>query len=257
MKQIKENSGILAVHAEDHELFEGIVHTAESEIHAIKRIIDLAKATKCKIHFVHVSTKEGLDIIKENKIELDISCESTPHHTILNTNEIESTKYYCEPPLRDKQNQESILNSIIKGEIDMMATDHAPHSVQDKKEGKPGFSGLEITAPVMIDLYKRNKITLKRIYEILVWNPIRRFGIKNVGQIKEGYNADLVIIDENKEQVINVNKFFSKGKNSPFDGMKVTGSIIKTIVNGKTVFDGKDVIQSGMGKVLQNQVDFQ
>ena len=198
-----------------------------------------------------------MDIINKNKIDLDISCEATPHHTILNTNDIESTRYYCEPPLRDKENQESILSSIIKGEIDMMATDHAPHSVQDKKEGKPGFSGLEITVPVMIDLYKRDKITLERIYEILVWNPIRRFGIKNIGRIKEGYNADLVIIDENKEQIINVNKFFSKGKNSPFNGMRLTGSITKTIVNGKIVFDGKDIIHSDMGNILQNQVDFQ
>ena len=257
MKKIRENNGILAIHAENHELFDGIVHTIESEIQAIKRIIDLAKITECKIHFVHVSTKEGLDIIKKNKIDLDVSCEATPHHTILNTNDIESTRYYCEPPLRDKENQESILSSIIKGEIDMMATDHAPHSVQDKKEGKPGFSGLEITVPVMIDLYKRDKITLERIYEILVWNPIRRFGIKNIGRIKEGYNADLVIIDENKEQVINVNKFFSKGKNSPFNGMKLTGSITKTIVNGKIVFDGKDIIHADMGNILQNQVDFQ
>ena len=109
----------------------------------------------------------------------------------------------------------------------------------------------------MIDLYKRDKITLERIYENLVWNPIRRFGIKNIGRIKEGYNADLVIIDENKEQVINVNKFFSKGKNSPFNGMKLTGSITKTIVNGKIVFDGKDIIHADMGNILQNQVDFQ
>ena len=83
-----------------------------------------------------------------------------------------------------------------------------------------------------------------------------RFGIMYSGKIKEGYIADLVVFDENKEQIINVNKFFSKGKNSPFDGMKITGSITKTIVNGKMVFDGKNIINSGMGKVLQNQLDF-
>ena len=255
MKKIRENNGILAIHAENHELFDGIVHTIESEIQAIKRIIDLGKLTRCKIHFVHVSTKEGIEIIIKNKKDLDISCEATPHHMILNNNMDKS--YNCEPPIRDKKDQESIFNSVINGDIDIMGTDHAPHSVKDKKEGKPGFSGLEVTVPLMIDLYKKDKISLQRIYEMLVDNPITRFGLKNIGQIKEGYNADLIIIDENKEQIINVENFFSKGKSSPFNGMKVSGTITKTIINGQIVFDGKNIIQSGIGKILKKQIDFE
>lgn len=255
MKKIKECESILAIHAEDRQLFDGVKHTVESEIQSIKRIIDLGKLTRCKIHFVHVSTKEGIEIIIKNKKDLDISCEATPHHMILNNNMDKS--YNCEPPIRDKKDQESIFNSVINGDIDIMGTDHAPHSVKDKKEGKPGFSGLEVTVPLMIDLYKKDKISLQRIYEMLVDNPITRFGLKNIGQIKEGYNADLIIIDENKEQIINVENFFSKGKSSPFNGMKVSGTITKTIINGQIVFDGKNIIQSGIGKILKKQIDFE
>ena len=145
----------------------------------------------------------------------------------------------------------------MDGEIDIIGTDHAPHSLRDKDEGKPGFSGLEITLPLMIDLYMKNKITLQRIYEILVDNPIKRFGLRNIGQIKEGYNADLIVINENKMNTINVNNFLSKAKNSPFDGNQILGVVAKTIINGQVVFDGKKIIASpGTGRVLEKEVDF-
>ena len=258
MNRISECDSILAVHAEDRQLFDqNNNHTTESEVHAINRIIKLAKQTDCKIHFVHVSTKEGIEAIKNNKSIVDISCEATPHHMILNTEKINSEKHYCEPPLRDKENQEAIFNSVVDGEIDIIGTDHAPHSLRDKDEGKPGFPGLEITLPLMIDLYMKNKITLQRIYEILVDNPIKRFGLRNIGQIKEGYNADLIVINENKMNTINVNNFLSKAKNSPFDGNQILGVVTKTIINGQVVFDGKKIIASpGTGRVLEKEVDF-
>ena len=258
MNRISECDSILAVHAEDHQLFDqNNNHTTESEVHAINRIIKLAKQTNCKIHFVHVSTKEGIEAIKNNKSIVDISCEATPHHMILNTEKTNSEKHYCEPPLRDKENQETIFNSVVDGGIDIMGTDHAPHSLRDKDEGKPGFPGLEITLPLMIDLYMKNKITLQRIYEILVDNPIKRFGLRNIGQIKEGYNADLIVINENKMNTINVNNFLSKAKNSPFDGNQILGVVAKTIINGQVVFDGKKIIASpGTGRVLEKEVDF-
>lgn len=258
MNEIKQNDGILAIHAEDPNLFDNKNnHTVESEVEAIHKIIELAEKTKCKIHIVHVSTKEGIDIIKRKRKQIDISCEATPHHMILNTTKIETKTHHCEPPLRNTENQKAIFENIINGNIDIIGTDHAPHSSRDKEEGKPGFPGLEITMPLMIDLFNKKEITLQRIYEVLVENPIKRFKLKNIGKIKEGYNADLIIINENKKNKINIDRFFSKAKNSPFDKMEVNGEIMKTIVNGHLVFNEGNIVTSpGTGKILQKSIDF-
>lgn len=256
MRNIEKNNSILLIHAESPDLFKNNNHVVESETVAIEQMIKLAKKTKCKIHIVHVSTNKGLKIITDNKHKIDISCETTPHHMILNTEEIIEGQH-CEPPLRDRNNQQAIFEGIKNGNIDMIATDHAPHTVEEKEQSYPGFPGLEITVPLMFDLFYQEKITLQRIFEVLVKNPVERFKLKNIGQIKEGYNADLILINEKNYKIIEPKNFLSKAKFTPFKGKKVNGEITTTIINGKIGFrNGKILSKPGIGRVLKRTTDF-
>ena len=251
MIEIKKNNSILCVHAEDYSFSNNIESTSsnKAEVFAINNIIDLVKQINCKIHFAHISTYEGLEIIKKHKNELDISCEATPHHALLDKNDVSDDFGYCEPKLKEKKDKESILKGIIDGSIDIISTDHAPHTIVEKKNlKKPGFPGLETAIPILMDLHDKKIISLKRICETLIVNPINRFNLKRIGKIMPGYKADLVIIDPTRVKVIEASRFFSKAKYSPFDGEKFKGVIMSTFVNGQLVFnDGQIIAKPGIG----------
>lgn len=254
MQEIKKNNSILCVHAEDysHSINNELPSPNEAEVFAIKRIINLLKKINCKIHFAHISTYEGLEIIKKHKNILNVSCEATPHHALLDRNDSLDNFGYCEPKLKDKTDRESILEGIIDGNIDIIATDHAPHTSTEKKNlKKPGFPGLETTIPILMDLHYKKIISLKRIYETLISNPINRFNLKRIGKITPGYKADLVVINPEKVKEIDSSKFFSRAKYSPFDGKKFKGAIISTFVNGQLVFnEGQIIGKPGVGNII-------
>jgi len=261
MLEIKKNNSILCVHAEDYS-FSGNSESTSSnkaEVLAINKIINLVKQINCKIHFAHISTHEGLEIIKKHKNVLNISCEATPHHALLDKNDASDNFGYCEPKLKDKTDRESILKGIIDGSIDIVATDHAPHTIAEKKNlKKPGFPGLETTIPILMDLHDKKIISLKRIYETLIANPINRFNLKGIGKLMPGYKADLVIIDPTRVKEIEPSKFFSKAKYSPFDGKKFKGVIMSTFVNGQLVFnEGQIIAKPGIGNIIQQSRESQ
>ena len=153
----------------------------------------------------------------------------------------------------------AILKGIIDGSIDIVATDHAPHTIAEKKNlKKPGFPGLETTIPILMDLHDKKIISLKRIYETLIANPINRFNLKGIGKLMPGYKADLVIIDPTRVKEIEPSKFFSKAKYSPFDGKKFKGVIMSTFVNGQLVFnEGQIIAKPGIGNIIQQSRESQ
>lgn len=237
MLKAVEKDLIVMSHAEDRGL--SIYDTRLSENISTIRDIELAGKTKAKLHMAHVSTKEALQYIINGKREgLNITCEVAPHHIALDNR----TEYKVNPPFRNEEDVNFLIKGIKDGWVDAIATDHAPHSVLDKEKGAPGISGLETAFSICYTkLVREGHISLSNLSELMSKNPSKLMGL-NKGQIKKGYDGDLVLVDIEKMYEINSEKFLSKGKNTPFDNIKVWGSIEITIKSGKVVYTREDVI---------------
>lgn len=230
MVKAKELGFTVMVHAEDEDLTP-IDYRISENIETIRDIY-LAKETGAHLHLSHVSTKEAIEEIRRAKSEgVKVTSEVTPHHIALWNND-----YKVNPPIRDEEDVEAIIEGIIDGTVDAVATDHAPHTREDKEKGSPGLSGIETSFSVSYTrLVKSGKIDLKRLSKIMSANPARIFKVKK-GRIEKGYDADLVFLDLDKDIVVDGEKFVSKGKNTPFNGMKFSGEVAMTIKNGEVKY---------------------
>ena len=219
---------------------------SESEWGEIKRDVRLAKETGAKYHVCHISTKESVEIIRNAKKEgTDVTCETCPHYLVLNDMDLKEDGFWkMNPPIRGAVDQVALLNGLKDGTIDMIVTDHAPHSLEEKTRGLEkslmGIVGLETSFPLIYThLVKNNVISLEKALELMNTNPRKRFGIGT--EIKIGENADITVFDLNKEYTIDSSKFASKGRNTPFNGMRVFGKCEMTIVSGKIVWEETNV----------------
>ncbi len=222
----------------------GIPKEAE-EVMVIRDII-LASLTKGKLHITHVSTKNSINFIKKAKDEnINITCDVTPHHFVLTEDYLEkfpyNTNFKMNPPLRTKEDLQAIIQAIKEDVIDCIASDHAPHTVEEKNKefdlAPFGIIGLETLLPLCITyLYHNHKIPLIKILEKLTTNPAKIFYLPNKGSVELGYDADIVIFNPDEEFV--VKNFVSKSSNSPFIGWKLKGKVKYTICNGKIVYKG-------------------
>lgn len=231
MIKAREKDITVMCHCENHNLSDIDMRLAENTM--TWRNITLAKHAGCKVHFSHVSTKESMEyIIKAKEKGHKVTCEVSPHHIAL-TNDVE---YRVNPPLREKEDMEYLIQAIKGGYVDSIATDHAPHTEEDKKKGAPGISGIETAFGVSYTkLVRSGHIDLSKLSEIMSKRPSEILGV-NKGQIDIGYDGDLVILDLEKEYEIRKEEFLSKGKNTPFNGMKVYGEVLTTIKGGKVVY---------------------
>ncbi|AJA48756.1 dihydroorotase [Clostridium pasteurianum DSM 525 = ATCC 6013] len=222
---------VVMSHAEDEEITP--ISTRLSENMMTERDITLAKFTGCHLHLSHVSTKEAMkDIIEAKKEGFNITCEVTPHHIALTGENL----YKVNPPIREAEDVDYIINAIRKGYVDAIGTDHAPHSKEDKEKGACGISGIETSFSVCYTkLVKEGNLTINKLSEIMSKNPADILNI-NKGKISIGYEGDLAIIDLDNKYTVDSQKFHSKGKNTPFNGMELYGTVIKTIRAGKIVF---------------------
>lgn len=233
MVKAKEKDLTILTHAEDKDLTPIDYRISENIITI--RDIYLSKTTGAKLHLAHVSTKEAIQEIRRAKAEsVNVTCEVTPHHISLWDN-----NYKVNPPIRSKEDVDEIIRGILDGTVDSIATDHAPHTSQDKENGSPGLSGLETAFSIVYTtLVKSDKINIKKLSQIMSANSGRIMGI-NKGRIKSGYEADLVLVDLNKRITIDSNTFLSKGKNTPFNGMNFFGEVVMTIKSGKIKYKRK------------------
>jgi dihydroorotase len=217
---------------------------ASSEEIMVARDIILAKETKAKVHIAHLSVKGAVDLLKFAKNQgIKVTAEVTPHHLFLTDASLESfdTNLKVNPPLRSGQDVEALIDAIKEGWIDVFATDHAPHTPDDKDveldKAPFGINGLETAVALILDkLVNKNILPLEKFIAMMSTNPARILGLEDKGKLSVGSDADLTILKLQKEFVVDTSQFLSKSRNSPFHGWKLRGSPVMTIVGGKIVY---------------------
>lgn len=245
MTNAKSMGKIIAAHCEDNSLLNGgYIHDgeyarlhghrgicSESEWRPIERDIRLAKETGCAYHVCHISCRESVELIRRAKADgVDITCETAPHYLVMNDMMLEEDgRFKMNPPIRSEDDRLALIEGIKDGTIDMIATDHAPHSAEEKSRGLEkslmGVVGLETAFPVLYTyLVKEGIISLERLVELMSLSPRKRFHIKDSG---------ICVYDLGKEYAIDPNEFETKGRSTPFSGRKVYGENIMTVIGGK------------------------
>ena len=232
MEKAKENNWIVMSHAED-KTFSKIDMRIAEDLMTIRDLY-LAKITNARLHMAHVSTVEAIEAIRRAKKEgANVTCEVTPHHIGLTT---EESNYRVNPPIREKEDVKYIIEAIKDGTVDCIGTDHAPHTEEDKAKGAPGMVGLETAFSICYtELVRKNNISINKLSEIMSINPANILGM-NKGSLTIGKDGDLVLVDLNKEIVVDRESFVSKGKNTPFHGRKYFGEVVMTIKGGKVIY---------------------
>lgn len=259
MQNAKRLDKIICAHAEDNSLLNGgYIHDGEyakkhghkgissaSEYKQVERDIRLAEKTGVKYHVCHVSTKESVELIRKARARgIDVTCETAPHYlTLTEENLLEDGRFKMNPPLREKEDRAALIEGLLDGTITAIATDHAPHSFEEKSKGLKnslmGITGLETSFPILYTkLVKTGIISLEKLVSLMSELPAQRFGIKS--GIKIGNPANLTVFDLDKQFIINPEEFKSKGKSTPFANEKVYGKCLLTVYNGKAVYDIKN-----------------
>ena len=249
MLRAKALGKMIVAHCEDNALLHGgYIHDgeyakahghrgicSESEWGQIARDLQLVRETGCAYHVCHISTKESVDIIRKAKAEgLDVTCETGPHYLVMDDSMLEEEgRFKMNPPIRSREDQLALIEGILDGTIEMIATDHAPHSAEEKSRGLEksafGIVGIETAFPIMYTHFvKTGKLTLERLVELLCINPRKRFGI--------ALGCDYSIWDLEAEYAIDPDEFLSMGKATPLAGWKVNGRCMATVCDGKIVY---------------------
>ena len=252
MLRAKALGKIIVAHCEDNSLLHaGYIHDgqyakahghrgicSESEWGQIQRDLELVRQTGVKYHVCHISTKESVELIRKAKAEgLDVTCETGPHYLVMDDSMLqEDGRFKMNPPLRAAQDREALVAGILDGTIDMIATDHAPHSAEEKAKGLEksafGVVGIETAFPILYThLVKPGIVTMERLMELLVTNPRERFRIP--------LGCDYSIWDLEAEYPIDSNQFVSLGKATPFEGWVVQGRCMATVCDDKVVYQNK------------------
>lgn len=256
MECAKANDCMIVAHTEDMEyrkpgacVHEGVNNKkfgwlgipSECEWKQIERDLKLAHEIGVKYHICHMSAKESVALLSKYKaMGADVSGEVATHHLVLNEHDVRNTNHKMNPPLRGEEDQKALLDGLMNGTIDCIANDHAPHSEEEKSaemaKAPFGIVALETSIPLVYTNYvKTNVMSLEHFQKVISTNAAKRFGFTSKGAIKEGFDADLVVLSDTVEK-IDKNTFVSMGKNTPFDGFEVCGNPLLTMVNGKVVY---------------------
>ena len=250
MRTAKRLGKLIVAHCEDNRLLRGgYIHDgayaaahghagicSESEWGQIQRDLELVRETGCGYHVCHISTKESVALIRQAKREgLDVSCETGPHYLVLDENDLqEEGRFKMNPPLRSPADREALIAGILDGTIDCLATDHAPHSAEEKAKGLKGSAfgivGLETALPVLYTkLVLPGVLSMDKLLDLLVYNPRKRFGIPLA-------EDDYSVWDLDAEYAVDPADFLSQGRATPFAGWQVRGRCLATVCGGRVVY---------------------
>lgn len=256
MEKAKAAGKAIVAHCEDESLLcGGYIHDGEyarlhghkgissaSEYRQVQRDVELVRATGVQYHVCHISTKETVDIVRKAKADgLPVSCETGPHYLAFCDIDLqEEGRFKMNPPIRSAADRDALIQGVKDGTIEVIATDHAPHSRREKSKGLAGSSmgvvGLETSfAAVNTYMVQAGHISLEKLVEIMSINPRRIFGIPR--GIKIGQRADFTVVDTQRQWIVNPADFVSEGKFTPFEGVKLTGDVLLTVYDGELVYN--------------------
>jgi len=270
----EKSNKLIVVHAEDASCleeksklylaeFEGgevdpAVHSKirgpECAIKAVKAVCDLAKKHGSRLHIAHLSTEGELDIVNEHK---DVTCEVAPHHLLLCDDDYETLGNFLRvnPPVRNRTDIFALWKGLKFGEIDIIATDHAPHTIEEKEQPylkvPSGVPELDTLGPILFNAINDEGLEVAEVVKLCCEGPARIFGLKGKGQIEPGFDADLVVVDMEKEGVVKREALFSKCGWSPYEGMHFKGWPLMTFVNGELVFKNGKIVGKKLGKEVE------
>jgi dihydroorotase len=237
-------------------------HAPRFELKAVEMITDLTRRAHSKVHVCHLSTHRGLrEISAARKRGVEITCEVTPHHLLLDTTVVKREGRFAlmVPPLRRHADMKALWKAMVRSEIDIVASDHAPHTLEEKTgkdvwSVRPGLPGLETTLPLLLTRVHRGELTLARLVPLLAEKPADIFGLQGKGRLQAGMDGDLVLIDPKARSKIDSSKFYSKAHFSPFDGFKCVGQPVTTIVAGHVVYDRGEIVERNQGRIVARGV---
>ena len=248
MKKAKANGKMIVAHCEVNDLlFGGYIHDgefcklhgmkgicSESEWRQVERDLSLVRKTGCSYHVCHISTKETVELIRQAKKEgLDVTCETGPHYLVYNDMDLKDEgRFKMNPPIRSEEDRQALVKGILDGTIDMIATDHAPHSKEEKSKGLAGSNmgvvGLETAFAVMYtNFVKTGIMSLEKLIDLMSTNPRKRFGIE--------LGSSYTVFDLGKKFTVDPNKFLSMGRATPFEGVELFGKCLLTVKDGEKV----------------------
>lgn len=262
----------VSVHSEDNFILNDRKHIAEKEAHprahpiwrnkesainSTKRLLKIAREVGAKVHVLHITTVEEMEILAQNK---DIATvESLPQHLTFSNEDYETlgSRIQMNPPIRDKENRDGLWKYIQDGTVDVFGSDHAPHTLEEKAKQYPaspsGMPGVQTIVPILLNYVNEGKLTLERVVDMMNGCLQRIWGVRNKGRLAIGYDADFTIIDMNKEHIFDDSEMVNVSGWTPYHGMKVKGMPTYTIIDGHIIMEnGKlDESKQGIGKPFE------
>lgn len=233
---------------------------AETALRSTQRLLKLARKTNRKIHVLHISTHQEMALLKEHK---DIATvEVLPQHLTLHAPECYTalgTLAQQNPPIREKEHLEGLWQGVLNGTVDVIGSDHAPHTLEEKQKTYPaspsGVPGVQTLVPLMLNHIHNGRMTLEHFVELSAHNPARIFGVHNKGQIKVGYDADFTVVDLRKTRTITNEWIASKSQWTPFNGLQVTGWPTHTIIDGEIIMQDDQILKPHQGRPIDFDLD--
>jgi dihydroorotase (multifunctional complex type) len=274
LQAAKSSDALVTVHAEDGAAIKNAqqkcqadgktsvrdflsAHSPQMEISAVRRILSQSRKLAVRVHICHITIPDAVMRVRRTR---HATCEATAHHLLLNQEifDRQKTLAICVPPIRNEQHRRGLWHLFAAGQVDILASDHAPHTLEEKTRKDvwsvaSGVPGLETSLPVLFTQFVKGSLTLRRLVEATAALPARIFRLARKGALKEGFDADIVLVDPKAKTRIDPETFLSKAKYSPFKGMRCAGRAAYTIVNGTLVAERGRIVGPPAGKVMKSE----